>query len=110
MVFFVCCLVLFVNDCNIYIKDDIFKIDLSSFFRTPVDQISGSCVKDSRPLQTLSVHEAVTGEGEEDDDDDVDDLTGIIDFCLLNLTIKYFCLGLLLFHNKYKFCVCISES
>lgn len=67
----------------------------------PVDQIPGSCVKDSRPLQTLSVHQAVTGEGGEDDDDDnVDDLAGIIDFCLLNLTIKYFCLGLLLLHNK----------
>ncbi|XP_021136207.1 zinc finger B-box domain-containing protein 1 isoform X2 [Columba livia] len=51
------------------------KLLLKKYRRTPVDQISGSCVKDSRPLQTLSVHEAVTGEGEEDDDDDVDDLT-----------------------------------
>ncbi|XP_071668834.1 zinc finger B-box domain-containing protein 1 isoform X3 [Patagioenas fasciata] len=50
------------------------KLLLKKYRRTPVDQISGSCVKDSRPLQTLSVHQAVTGEVGEDDDD-VDDLT-----------------------------------
>jgi len=43
-------------------------------------------------VQTLSVPQAVNGEGRggDDDDDDVDDLTGKIDFCLSNLIIKYF--------------------
>ncbi|KAM6063961.1 zinc finger B-box domain-containing protein 1 isoform 1-T3 [Theristicus caerulescens] len=53
------------------------KLLLKKYRRTPVDQISRSCIKDLRPVQTLSVHQAVTGgEGEGDeDDDDVDDLT-----------------------------------
>ncbi|XP_014794280.1 PREDICTED: zinc finger B-box domain-containing protein 1 isoform X1 [Calidris pugnax] len=50
------------------------KLLLKKYRRTPVDQISGSCVKDSRPVQTLSEHQAVTAE-EEEGDDDVDDLT-----------------------------------
>lgn len=77
----------------------LFKIDFFFFFRTPVDQFSGSCTKDLRPVQTLSVHQAVIGGGGEGDehDDDVDDLTGVIDFCLLNLTIKYFFLGFFFF-------------
>ncbi|KAM6122297.1 LOW QUALITY PROTEIN: zinc finger B-box domain-containing protein 1 [Pterocles gutturalis] len=49
------------------------KLLLKKYRRTPVDQISGNCVKDLRPVQTLS--HVVTGEGGEDDDDDVDDLT-----------------------------------
>ncbi|XP_054241734.1 zinc finger B-box domain-containing protein 1 [Indicator indicator] len=52
------------------------KLLLKKYRRTPVDQISGSCIKDVRPVQTVSVHQAVTGGGEgEDDDDDVNDLT-----------------------------------
>ncbi|XP_076197528.1 zinc finger B-box domain-containing protein 1 isoform X2 [Aptenodytes patagonicus] len=53
------------------------KLLLKKYRRTPVDQISGSCTKDLRPVQTLSVHQAVTGGGGErdEDDDDVDDLT-----------------------------------
>lgn len=43
-------------------------------------------------MQTLSVHQAVIEEGGEGDDD-VDDLTGVVDFYLLSLTIKYFFLG-----------------
>ncbi|XP_074768378.1 zinc finger B-box domain-containing protein 1 [Athene noctua] len=50
------------------------KLLLKKYRRTPVDQISGSCIKDLRPVQTPSVHQAVLGEGG-DDDDDVDDLT-----------------------------------
>ncbi|XP_074009963.1 zinc finger B-box domain-containing protein 1 [Numenius arquata] len=50
------------------------KLLLKKYRRTPVDQISGSCVKDSRPVQTLNVHQSVTGEGRKGDDD-VDDLT-----------------------------------
>lgn len=44
-------------------------------------------MKDSRPVQALSVHQAGTGGGGEgdDDDDDIEDLTGVTDFCLLNL-------------------------
>ncbi|XP_075273502.1 zinc finger B-box domain-containing protein 1 isoform X3 [Opisthocomus hoazin] len=53
------------------------KLLLKKYRRTPVDQISHSCVKDLRPVQTLSVPQAVNGEGRggDDDDDDVDDLT-----------------------------------
>lgn len=40
-------------------------------------------------MQTQGLHQSVIGGGREGDDDDVNDLTGIIDFCLLNLTIKY---------------------
>uniref|UniRef100_A0A8C8A3T1 Zinc finger B-box domain-containing protein 1 n=1 Tax=Otus sunia TaxID=257818 RepID=A0A8C8A3T1_9STRI len=50
------------------------KLLLKKYRRTPVDQISRSCIKDLRPVQTPSVHQAVLGGGGEDDDD-VDDLT-----------------------------------
>ncbi|CAM9334084.1 unnamed protein product [Bubo scandiacus] len=50
------------------------KLLLKKYRRTPVDQISGGCIKDLRPVQTTSVHQAVLGGGGEDDDD-VDDLT-----------------------------------
>ncbi|KAM6357174.1 zinc finger B-box domain-containing protein 1 [Alca torda] len=58
----------FKNDGLSYME----KLLLKKYRRTPVDQISGSGIKDSRPAQTLSVHQAMTGG---DDDDDVDDLT-----------------------------------
>ncbi|XP_030351418.1 zinc finger B-box domain-containing protein 1 isoform X3 [Strigops habroptila] len=54
------------------------KLLLKKYRRAPVDQISVSCIKDLRPVLTLSVHQAMTGggrEGDDDDDDDVDDLT-----------------------------------
>ncbi|XP_054022937.1 zinc finger B-box domain-containing protein 1 [Dryobates pubescens] len=54
------------------------KLLLKKYRRTPVDQISGSCIKDLRPVQTASVPQAVTGGGEGGDDDDggdVNDLT-----------------------------------
>ncbi|XP_075013540.1 zinc finger B-box domain-containing protein 1 isoform X1 [Calonectris borealis] len=54
------------------------KLLLKKYRRTAVDQISGSCIKDLRPVQTLSIHQAVIGgggEGDDDDGDDVDDLT-----------------------------------
>ncbi|XP_042655841.1 zinc finger B-box domain-containing protein 1 isoform X4 [Tyto alba] len=52
------------------------KLLLKKYRRTPIKQISGSCVKDLRPVQTPSVHQAVFGGGGEgDDDDDVSDLT-----------------------------------
>ncbi|XP_074448615.1 zinc finger B-box domain-containing protein 1 isoform X1 [Larus michahellis] len=57
----------FKNDGLSYME----KLLLKKYRRTPVDQISGSCIKDSRPAQTLSVHQAVTG----GDDEDVNDLT-----------------------------------
>ncbi|XP_068001800.1 zinc finger B-box domain-containing protein 1 isoform X2 [Melanerpes formicivorus] len=50
------------------------KLLLKKYRRTPVDQLSGSGIKDSRPVQTVSVHQAVTGGGE-GGDDDVSDLT-----------------------------------
>ncbi|XP_010157017.1 PREDICTED: zinc finger B-box domain-containing protein 1, partial [Eurypyga helias] len=50
------------------------KLLLKKYRRTPVDQISGSRIKDLRPVETLSVHQAVIGEGEEGDAE-VDDLT-----------------------------------
>ncbi|KAM6389084.1 zinc finger B-box domain-containing protein 1 isoform 2-T2 [Pluvialis apricaria] len=50
------------------------KLLLKKYRRTPVHQISGSCVQDLRPVQTLSVHQAVIGEGGEGDED-VNDLT-----------------------------------
>ncbi|KAM6414139.1 zinc finger B-box domain-containing protein 1 [Rhynochetos jubatus] len=50
------------------------KLLLKKYRRTPVDQISGNCIKDLRPVQTLSVHQAVIGEGAEGDAE-VDDLT-----------------------------------
>ncbi|KAM9542730.1 zinc finger B-box domain-containing protein 1 isoform 4-T4 [Guaruba guarouba] len=54
------------------------KLLLKKYRRALDDQISVSCVKDLRPVQTLNVHEAMIEggrEGDEDDDDDVDDLT-----------------------------------
>ncbi|KAM4658729.1 LOW QUALITY PROTEIN: zinc finger B-box domain-containing protein 1 [Amazona ochrocephala] len=52
------------------------KLLLKKYRRALDDQISGSCVKDLRPVQTLNVHEAMIEGGREgDDDDDVDDLT-----------------------------------
>ncbi|XP_054692092.1 zinc finger B-box domain-containing protein 1 isoform X1 [Grus americana] len=51
------------------------KLLLKKYRRTPVDQISGSCIKDLRAMQTLSVHQAVIEGGGEGDDGDVDDLT-----------------------------------
>ncbi|KAM9615411.1 zinc finger B-box domain-containing protein 1 [Morphnus guianensis] len=48
---------------------------LKKYRRTPVDQISGSCIKDLRPVQTLSVPQSLIGGGGEGDDDDVNDLT-----------------------------------
>ncbi|KAM9231230.1 zinc finger B-box domain-containing protein 1 [Leptosomus discolor] len=51
------------------------KLLLKKYRRTPVCQLSGSCVKDLRPVQTLSVPQAVTGGGGGGDDDAVDDLT-----------------------------------
>ncbi|KAM6258121.1 zinc finger B-box domain-containing protein 1 [Porphyrio hochstetteri] len=53
------------------------KLLLKKFRRTPFDQTSGSCIKDLKPVQPLSLHQAVTegrGEGDDGDDDD-DDLT-----------------------------------
>ncbi|KAI1236014.1 hypothetical protein IHE44_0002109 [Lamprotornis superbus] len=44
---------------------------------TPVDQFFASCMKDSKPVQALSVHQAGAGGGGqgEDDDDDIEELT-----------------------------------
>ncbi|XP_027662502.2 zinc finger B-box domain-containing protein 1 isoform X2 [Falco cherrug] len=50
------------------------KLLLKKYRRTPVDRISGSCIKDLRPVQTLSVHQAAVAGGG-GDDDGVDDLT-----------------------------------
>ncbi|KAM9007204.1 zinc finger B-box domain-containing protein 1 isoform 4-T4 [Ara ararauna] len=51
------------------------KLLLKKYRRALDDQISVSCVKDLRPVQTLNVHEAMVEGGREGDDDDVDDLT-----------------------------------
>ncbi|KAM4769453.1 zinc finger B-box domain-containing protein 1 isoform 1-T2 [Cyanocitta cristata] len=52
------------------------KLLLKKYRRTPADQIFASCMKDSRPVQALSIHQAGTGGGGEgDDDDDIEDLT-----------------------------------
>ncbi|XP_039930197.1 zinc finger B-box domain-containing protein 1 isoform X3 [Hirundo rustica] len=51
------------------------KLLLKKYRRTPVDQFFSSCMKDSRPVQALSVHQAgVGGEGQRDDDD-IEELT-----------------------------------
>lgn len=44
-------------------------------------------MKDSRPVQALSVHQAGAGGGGQgdDDDDDIEELTGVTDFCLFHL-------------------------
>nr|XP_038039898.1 zinc finger B-box domain-containing protein 1 isoform X5 [Anas platyrhynchos] len=54
------------------------KLLLKKYRRAAVDKISGSCIKDLRPMQTQTVpHQAMIGGGEkgDDDDDDVNDLT-----------------------------------
>uniref|UniRef100_A0A8C6J7S5 Uncharacterized protein n=1 Tax=Melopsittacus undulatus TaxID=13146 RepID=A0A8C6J7S5_MELUD len=52
------------------------KLLLKKYRRALVDQISVSCIKDLRPVQTLNVDEPmIEGAREEDDDDDDDDLT-----------------------------------
>ncbi|KAM9378603.1 zinc finger B-box domain-containing protein 1 [Phaethornis superciliosus] len=50
------------------------KLLLKKYRRTPVDQITGSCIKDLRAVEPQNVHQAVTGE-EGEGDDDIDDLT-----------------------------------
>lgn len=53
-----------------------------------MDQFFASGMKDSRPVQALSVHQAGAaggGQGDDDDDDDIEELTGIRDFCLFHL-------------------------
>ncbi|XP_038001805.1 zinc finger B-box domain-containing protein 1 isoform X2 [Motacilla alba alba] len=54
------------------------KLLLKKYRRTPVDQFFASCVKDSRPVQALSVQQAGAGGGGQrgdDDDDDIEELT-----------------------------------
>ncbi|XP_064521857.1 zinc finger B-box domain-containing protein 1 isoform X1 [Pseudopipra pipra] len=52
------------------------KLLLKKYRRTPVDEIPDNCMRDLKPVQTLSVHQAVSGGGGEgDDDDDVDDFS-----------------------------------
>ncbi|XP_005525173.1 PREDICTED: zinc finger B-box domain-containing protein 1 [Pseudopodoces humilis] len=53
------------------------KLLLKKYRRTPVDQFFASCMKDSRPVQALSVHQAGGGgQGDDDDDDnDIEELT-----------------------------------
>ncbi|XP_050164479.1 zinc finger B-box domain-containing protein 1 [Myiozetetes cayanensis] len=53
------------------------KLLLKKYRRAPVDQLSESCMRDLKPVQTLSIHQAVTGGGggEDDDDDDMDDFS-----------------------------------
>ncbi|XP_010005230.1 PREDICTED: zinc finger B-box domain-containing protein 1 [Chaetura pelagica] len=50
------------------------KLLLKKYRRAAIDEASGSCVKDLRPVETLSVHQAVIESGEEGDDD-IDELT-----------------------------------
>ncbi|XP_032925211.1 zinc finger B-box domain-containing protein 1 isoform X2 [Catharus ustulatus] len=56
------------------------KLLLKKYRRTAVDQFFSSCMKDSRPVQALSVHQAEAagggqGDEDEDDDDDIEELT-----------------------------------
>ncbi|XP_053807726.1 zinc finger B-box domain-containing protein 1 isoform X1 [Vidua chalybeata] len=52
------------------------KLLLKKYRRTPVDQFFASCMKDSRPVQALSVQQAgAAGGGQGDDDDDIEELT-----------------------------------
>ncbi|KAM7044217.1 zinc finger B-box domain-containing protein 1 isoform 1-T4 [Acridotheres tristis] len=53
------------------------KLLLKKYRRTPVDQFFASCMKDSKPVQALSVHQAGAGGGGqgEDDGDDIEELT-----------------------------------
>ncbi|RLW00703.1 hypothetical protein DV515_00008555, partial [Chloebia gouldiae] len=53
------------------------KLLLKKYRRTPVDQFFASCMKDSRPVQSLSVKQAGAGGGGQgdDDDDDIEELT-----------------------------------
>ncbi|XP_071608840.1 zinc finger B-box domain-containing protein 1 [Heliangelus exortis] len=50
------------------------KLLLKKYRRTPVEQMTGSCIKDLRAVEPQNVHQAVTGE-EGEGDDDIDDLT-----------------------------------
>ncbi|XP_041574111.2 zinc finger B-box domain-containing protein 1 [Taeniopygia guttata] len=63
----------FQNDGLSYME----KLLLKKYRRTPVDQFFASCMKDSRPVQALSVQQAGAGGGEQgdDDDDDIEELT-----------------------------------
>ncbi|XP_030810529.1 zinc finger B-box domain-containing protein 1 [Camarhynchus parvulus] len=53
------------------------KLLLKKYRRTPVDQFFASCMKDSRPVQALSVQQAGAEGGRQgdDDDDDIEELT-----------------------------------
>ncbi|XP_059710879.1 zinc finger B-box domain-containing protein 1 [Haemorhous mexicanus] len=51
------------------------KLLLKKYRRTPVDQFFASCLKDSRPVQALSVPQAGAEGGGDDDDDDIEELT-----------------------------------
>ncbi|XP_023789021.1 zinc finger B-box domain-containing protein 1 [Cyanistes caeruleus] len=51
------------------------KLLLKKYRRTPVDQFFASCMKDSRPVQSPSVHQAGEGGQGDDDDDDIEELT-----------------------------------
>ncbi|XP_041323969.1 zinc finger B-box domain-containing protein 1 [Pyrgilauda ruficollis] len=53
------------------------KLLLKKYRRTPVDQFFASCMKDSGPVQALSVQQAGAGGGGQgdDDDDDIEELT-----------------------------------
>ncbi|XP_071294237.1 zinc finger B-box domain-containing protein 1 isoform X4 [Agelaius tricolor] len=54
------------------------KLLLKKYRRTPVDQFFASCMKDSRPVQALSVQQDGAeggGQGDDDDDDDIEELT-----------------------------------
>lgn len=67
----------------------IFIFYFFSCVRTPVDQFFASSMKDSRPVQALSVQQDGAeggGQGDDDDDDDgIEELTGVTVFCLFNL-------------------------
>lgn len=68
-------------------KYDFLRLIFIFFFclRTAVDQFFSRCMKDSRPVQALSVHQAGVGRGgqgeddDEEDDDDIEELTGVTD-------------------------------
>lgn len=60
------------------------------FIRTSVDEMSASCLKDSRPEHELTaLRKAVTGGEGKGDAGDTDDLRGVVDFFLLELNITY---------------------
>ncbi|XP_021251397.1 zinc finger B-box domain-containing protein 1 isoform X2 [Numida meleagris] len=65
---------------QIHFKEDglsyMEKLLLKKYKRSSVDEMSGSCVKDSRPAQTPTTsHQAVTGGEQKGDAGDIDDLT-----------------------------------